>query len=128
MRTPLARRAARVAGVSRGGGADGASPGGDDRASSPPTVLENEFLEFLAPGKVAVRREELRKEQAVGEGQVLVEAICSSISSGTELKVRVGAGTRNETRPRRGRGGERGREVKRRRPVSKQKQSPAKKH
>ena len=93
MRTPLARRAARVAGVSRGGGADGASPGGDDRASSPRTVLENEFLEFLAPGKVAVRREELRKEQAVGEGQVLVEAICSSISSGTELKVRVGAGT-----------------------------------
>lgn len=100
-RASLAWRVARVAGVSRGGGADGASPGGEDGASPPRrTVLENEFLEFVAPGKVEVRREELHEEAAVGEGQVLVEAICSSISSGTELKVRVGAGTGGNTRGR----------------------------
>lgn len=93
VRASLARRVARVAGVSRGGGGDEASPGGEDRASPPRTVIENEFLEFVAPGKVEVRRQELHEEAEVGEGQMLVGAICSSISSGTELKVRVGART-----------------------------------
>lgn len=85
----------------RGGGVGGTSPGGGDGSVSPPAggetaaaaataVRDNAFLEFVAPGKVEVRHEELDEERVVGEGQVLVKAICSSISSGTELKVRGG--------------------------------------
>ncbi|CAN0528619.1 unnamed protein product, partial [Ectocarpus sp. 12 AP-2014] len=80
-----------------GGGLEGASPpaaAGSDSAGTPgpedaadAVVRTNVFLEFVAPGKVEVRHEELDEEGAVGEGQVLVEAVCSSISSGTELKV-----------------------------------------
>lgn len=90
-----------VAVSSRGGGVGGTSPGGEGHNVSPPegvtaaaaastAVRDNAFLEFVAPGKVEVRHEEVDEEGAVGEGQVLVEAICSSISSGTELKVRRG--------------------------------------
>ncbi|CBJ25487.1 conserved unknown protein [Ectocarpus siliculosus] len=80
-----------------GGGLEGAPPpaaAGSDSAGTPDpedaadaVVRTNAFLEFVAPGKVEVRHEELDEERAVGEGQVLVEAVCSSISSGTELKV-----------------------------------------
>eukprot|EP00903_Cladosiphon_okamuranus_P008819 g8446.t1 len=70
----------------RGGGRKGASPGGEAEAGAA-AVKDNAFLEFVAPGRVKVRHEELDGEKAVGEGQVLVQAICSSISSGTELKV-----------------------------------------
>lgn len=74
---------------SRGGGVKGKSPKKKKRkksVSSSSPGRDNAFLEFVAPGKVEVRHEKLH-EEAVGEGQVLVEAICSSISSGTELKV-----------------------------------------
>lgn len=87
--------------LSRGGGGKGSSPGvreegagaktttlGDEEGEAAAAVVkDNAFLEFVAPGKVEVRHEELDGEEAVGEGQVLVQAICSSISSGTELKV-----------------------------------------
>lgn len=66
----------------------GASPRGDgEKSSPPPSRRQNTFLEFVAPGKVEVRCEDIPEGEAVGEGQVLVEAVCSSISSGTELKV-----------------------------------------
>ena len=50
-------------------------------------VRDNACLEFVAPGKVEVRHEELREVEAVGVVQVLMEAICFSISSETELTV-----------------------------------------
>lgn len=68
-----------------GAGTKGAALGGEAEPGAP--VKDNAFLEFVAPGKVEIRHEELDGEEAVGEGQVLVQAICSSISSGTELKV-----------------------------------------
>lgn len=82
----------------RGGGSAGESspsPGtnaaGDENTMSP-TLCNNAFLEFVAPGKVEVRHEKLVvDDQALGQGQILVEAICSSVSSGTELKVRAGS-------------------------------------
>lgn len=69
---------------------EGVSPRGGEGASSSPSSaarIKNAFLEFVGPGMVEVRHEELREEEAVGKGQILVEAVCSSISSGTELKV-----------------------------------------
>ncbi|CAM9734807.1 unnamed protein product [Pylaiella littoralis] len=77
----------------RGGGIGGGGQGvpspvvGEGGAPPPPGVRDNAFLEFVAPGKVEVRHEELDEGRSVGEGQILVEAVCSSISSGTELKV-----------------------------------------
>ena len=99
-RSSEARRALSsvIGGVSHGGGAAGASPGGKERTSSPPipppssSRRENTFLEFVAPGKVEVRQEDMTEVEALAEGQVLVEALCSSISSGTELKVRGSRG------------------------------------
>lgn len=83
--------------MSPGGGDSGASPGGDkNTAFPPPSRRQNTFLEFVAPGKVEVRREDIPEGEAVGEGQVLVEAVCSSISSGTELKVIDSRGGRVE--------------------------------
>lgn len=75
--------------VSHGGGIQGSSPGEKEDAPSVvlPSPKDNAFLEFVAPGKVEVRHEELDEDEAVGDGKVLVQAICSSISSGTELKV-----------------------------------------
>lgn len=104
------RRVATSAGIggafavsSSGGGLEGTPPqaaaGSDNSAGTfgpesdaDAVVRINAFLEFVAPGKVEVRHEELDEEGAVGEGQVLVEAVCSSISSGTELKVIGGGG------------------------------------
>lgn len=87
-----------------GGGRKGSSPGAGEVGAGPEAnnvgrggeaeaeagaagIQDNAFLEFVAPGKVEVRHEELDGEEAVGEGKILVQAICSSISSGTELKV-----------------------------------------
>lgn len=70
-----------------GAGTKAETPGDGAEAAAAVAVKNNAFLEFVAPGKVEVRHEELGGEEAVGEGQVLVQAICSSISSGTELKV-----------------------------------------
>lgn len=69
--------------VGRGGEAEGEAEAEAGAAG----IQDNAFLEFVAPGKVEVRHEELDGEEAVGEGKILVQAICSSISSGTELKV-----------------------------------------
>lgn len=72
-----------VARLHRGGGTRGRD--GTTSSHSPPRAA---FLEFVAAGKVEVRYEEAPEDAEVGEGQVVVEAICSSISSGTELKVK----------------------------------------
>ena len=75
--------------TSRGGGENGSSLAAAVSGEVEPlaAVRDHAFLEFVAPGKVEVRHEELREVEAVGVVQVLMEAICSSISSETELKV-----------------------------------------
>lgn len=99
---PASKAETVAAGLRGGGGADADADADAGKVSAGKGVMEEEegcrprrdnaFLEFVVPGKVQVRHEVLHDEEAVGEGQVLVEAICSSISSGTELKVHGGVG------------------------------------